>query len=202
MTEKYLLAINTAIGSCSVAVSKNNKILNKKAIVSDRGHSELLMPLIETVLNESELQVDKLSGFLVCTGPGNYTSLRVAISTVRGLSLACKKPACGISLFEIISTPENKVLVLIKGPAEKIYVQKFSKGLQINSPKLMDLSEIQKTKEFLGSKTVGYQAAKVGNLIGGNSYLETSMISFSRFISLGLEKLKKNCPRPAPLYIR
>ena len=202
MTENHFLAIDTSNGACSVAVSKDTVILNSKKIVADKGYSELIIPLIDALLKESDLNVKKLSGFLVCTGPGNYTSLRVAISTTRGLSLACNKPACGISLFEILSTKKSKVLVLIKGPAEKIYAQSFSFGVQINNPSLLSLKEIQETKEFFESETIGYQAQEIGKLINSKAFIESSEISFEKFVTIGLNKLKNNCPRPKPLYIK
>lgn len=202
MSENHFLAINTSSGSCSAAVSKHNIILNSKKIVADKGYSELMLPLIDTLLKESNLNINKLTGFLVCTGPGNYTSLRVAISTTRSLSLACNKPACGISLFEILSTNKSKVLVLVKGPAEKIYVQSFSYGIQINDPRLLSIKEIKETKEFFGAETVGYRAQEVARLIDSKMFKETADISFERFVTIGLTRLKKKCPRPKPLYIK
>lgn len=202
MSEKHLLAIDTVSDGCTVALSKQNFVLQRKTVVADKGYSEIIIPLIEDILDECQLNINQLTAFLVCTGPGNYTSLRIAISTVRGLSLACKKPACGISLFELLSTTEHEILVLIKGPREKLYVQNFSNGVQINAPRLMTLNEITKTTEFYGLKTIGYKAKEVGKLLNCSNYLEATEISFKKFFALGINKLKKSCPRPAPLYIK
>ena len=161
-----------------------------------------MIPLIDTVLRDSQLNVSQLTGFLVCTGPGNYTSLRVAISATRGLSLACKKPSCGISLFELLSTDKTAVLVLIKGPAEKLYVQKFSNGVEVTPPRLMTMNEIARTDEFLHSEAIGYRAKQVGKLIGSNSCLESTEVSFEKFFNIGIKKLTKNCQRPAPIYVK
>ena len=202
MTDHHFLAINTVSGACSVAISSNSALLNIKTIQADRGYSEIVIPLIDTILKESQLNVSQLTGFLVCTGPGNYTSLRVAISATRGLSLACKKPSCGISLFELLSTDENEVLVLVKGPAKKLYVQKFSNGVKVTTPQLMTLNEIAKTAEFFYSDAVGYQAKQVGKLIGSNICLDSTEISFEKFFDKGIKKLTENCARPAPIYVK
>ncbi len=202
MVESHLLAIDTTSGSCSVAVSRGETVLKTKKITADKGYSEILIPLINKVLIENELNIKKLDGFLVCTGPGNYTSLRVAISTIRGLALACNKPSCGISLFDLLSTTQIKVLVLIKGPAEKIYAQNFSNGNQVNPPRLMTMNEIEKTNEFYGCKAIGYRAKEIGRLLNSKSSFESTEISFKKFIMIGREKLKTKCGRPAPLYIK
>ena len=99
-------------------------------------------------------------------------------------------------------TKKSKVLVLIKGPAEKIYAQSFSFGVQINNPSLLSLKEIQETKEFFESETIGYQAEEIGKLINSKAFIESSEISFEKFVTIGLNKLKNNCPRPKPLYIK
>ena len=202
MSDKHLLAINTVTGSCGVAISKGLKLLTQKKVVGDKGYSEIMMPLIEDVLSEVELKINQLDGFLVCTGPGNYTSLRIATSTARGLSLACKRPACGISLFELLAGGVGQKLVLIKGPQEKIYLQKFSNGIAVAPPELMTLNEIQATKDFFDLNTVGYQANKVGEFLNSKESLELNDISFETFVALGLARLNSTSPRPAPIYIK
>ena len=202
MSDKHLLAINTVTGSCSIAISKGVNLLTQRSIVVEKGYAEILIPLIETALDEVKLKLKNLDGFLVCTGPGNYTSLRIATSTARGLSLACNRPACGISLFEILATDANKNLVLIKGPGDKIYTQKFSNGLAMSAPQLMTVNEIQEANTFLNLITVGYQAKRVGEFFNSNDHRELDDISFEKFVALGLAKLNDVNQRPAPIYVR
>ena len=202
MSDKYLLAINTVTGSCGVAISKGLILLTQKKVVGDKGYSEIMMPLIEDLLSEVGLKISQLDGFLVCTGPGNYTNLRIATSTARGLSLACNRPACGISLFELLAGGMDQKLVLIKGPQEKIYLQKFSNGIAVAPPQLMTLNEIQATKDFFDLNTVGYQANKVGEFLNSKESLELNDISFETFVALGLARLNSTSPRPAPIYIK
>lgn len=202
MIDKNLLALNTVTGSCSIAISKGLEITTQKNIVASKGYSEIIIPLVEAALEEANLTINQLDGFLVCTGPGNYTSLRVAVSMVRGFSLSCNKPACGISLFELLAGGMNQKLVLIKGPQEKIYLQKFSNGIAIAPPQLMTLNEIKATKDFFDFDTVGYLANSVGAFLNSKESLELNDISFETFVALGLTKLNSTSPRPAPIYIK
>ena len=43
-----------------------------------------------------------LDGIGVCTGPGNFTGLRVAVAAARGLALALGVPAVGVSRLEAL----------------------------------------------------------------------------------------------------
>ena len=202
MSDKHLLAINTVTGSCSIAISKGVTLLTQKSIAAEKGYAEILIPLIETALEEVKLKIKNLDGFLVCTGPGNYTSLRIATSTARGLSLACNRPACGVSLFEILAADTYRNLVLIKGPGDKIYTQKFSNGLAMSAPQLMTVNDIQAENKFFNFKTIGCRAKRVGELFNSKNHLELNDISFEKFVALGLVKLNDVNQRPAPVYVR
>ena len=79
---KTLLAVNTTGGRCSVAVGSSQLILAESNLAAERGHSEILIPMIEETLHKSRTTLNELAGFLVCSGPGNYTSLRIAISAI------------------------------------------------------------------------------------------------------------------------
>ena len=200
--KRYILAVNTMSGSCKVAVSEETSIISTNEVVVEKGYSAILLPLIKNTLAEAGLKVSQLEGFFVCTGPGNYTSLRIAISTIRGLSLACGKPACGISLFELLSFKNGNVLVLIKGPAGKIYTQAFSNGYQLTQAKLMTINEISQAETFSGFEVIGYRAREILESINSKKCSELTTVCFDTFIKIGLEKLKKNSIRPAPIYIK
>ena len=202
MKNKHLLAINTANGSCNVAVSYGREVVNIETSNVEKGHSEIILPLIDKSLKNSNVTVQQLDGFLVCTGPGNYTSLRVALSATRGLSMACGRQACGISLFELLSTNERNVLVLIEAPMEKVYAQNFSDGVQVDKPKLTTLEELKGTKKYYGAQIIGYRARELSTTLKSRNYFESTEINFTKFVQLGLNKLKANCPRPKVLYIK
>ena len=200
--KRYILAVNTMSGSCRIGVSQETNILSTKEMIVEKGYSEILLPLIEHTLAEAGVKVSQLDGFLVCTGPGNYTSLRIAISLIRGLSLACGKPACGISLFELLSSKNGNVLVLIKGPAGKVYTQAFSNGNELTPAKLMTINEIAQTESFLGCEAIGYRAKEIVASLNSKKFSELTNVCFDTFIKIGLEKLKKESVRPAPIYIK
>lgn len=177
-------------------------ILGYKEMVADKGHSEILIPLIEKTLKESNTDVTQIDGFLVCTGPGNYTSLRIAVSTVRGLSLARNKPAIGINLFELLRKKETDCLVIVKGPLDKVYIQKFSSGAKITEPTLISLDELKRMVELDSFTIIGFKAKEVANSVGSIESIEGTKISFEKFFVLGSSQLTLKNQRPVPMYIR
>ena len=65
-----------------------------------RGQSERLMSLLNELLEGASLDWPDISKIGVCTGPGNFTGIRIAVSAARGLALGLEIPAIGISSFE------------------------------------------------------------------------------------------------------
>ena len=65
-----------------------------------RGQAERLMSLLNELLEGAALDWSDISKIGVCTGPGNFTGIRIAVSAARGLALGLEIPAIGISSFE------------------------------------------------------------------------------------------------------
>ena len=65
-----------------------------------RGQAERLMSLLNELLEGASLDWPDISKIGVCTGPGNFTGIRIAVSAARGLALGLEIPAIGISSFE------------------------------------------------------------------------------------------------------
>lgn len=61
------------------------------------------MPAINTILRKAGMPFSKIDGFAVGLGPGSFTSLRVGLSTVKGLAFALKKPVVGISSMDVLA---------------------------------------------------------------------------------------------------
>ena len=65
-----------------------------------RGQAERLMSLLNELLKGASLDWPDVGRIGVCTGPGNFTGIRIAVSAARGLALGLEIPAIGISSFE------------------------------------------------------------------------------------------------------
>ena len=65
-----------------------------------RGQAERLMTLLNGLLERASLDWSDIAKIGVCTGPGNFTGIRIAVSAARGLALGLEIPAIGISSFE------------------------------------------------------------------------------------------------------
>ena len=65
-----------------------------------KGQAEALMSFLNKLLAVSSLNWSDLSKIGVCTGPGNFTGIRISVSAARGLALGLEIPAVGVTSFE------------------------------------------------------------------------------------------------------
>ncbi len=97
---EYILGIETATKTCSAAVTNGLKTEAEYTINLEGSHQQHLMPMIEQMLCEINLELHEISAIAVSTGPGSFTGLRIGIASAKGLSLSLKKPIIGISTLE------------------------------------------------------------------------------------------------------
>ena len=94
MNAPVILSIDTATELCSVALLHATLVERSESV--GQKHSDRVLPLIDTVLRESGLQVRDVDVFAFGAGPGSFTGLRIACGVVQGLAYACRRPVVGI----------------------------------------------------------------------------------------------------------
>ena len=85
MTEPTILAIDTATENCSVALSHQGKLYLRSEVAPQK-HANLVLPMIEELLSESKLSRQDLQIIAYGAGPGSFTGVRIAVSTVQALA--------------------------------------------------------------------------------------------------------------------
>lgn len=128
-----LLAIDTALEACSVAVVADGpgKPLTATEIVG-RGHAERLFGMIEAVMDEAGISFADLDRIAVTIGPGTFTGLRVGIAAARGLALVVKCPVIGIGSLAVHAESARKlagavpVLAVLDARRDEVYGQRFA----------------------------------------------------------------------------
>ncbi|HUO90092.1 MAG TPA: tRNA (adenosine(37)-N6)-threonylcarbamoyltransferase complex dimerization subunit type 1 TsaB [Rhizomicrobium sp.] len=92
-----LLAVDTALGACSVAVLDGEEVLANRFVAMERGHAELVAPMVAEAMAAARLTYAALDRLAVTVGPGTFTGQRVGLAFMRGLRVALKKPLTGVT---------------------------------------------------------------------------------------------------------
>lgn len=164
-----ILAVDTATGSCSVAVAVDGELLAEITLVRNETHSRHLTGLIRQVVQVAGVTLSEIDGLAVTRGPGSFTGLRIGISTIKGLAAASGRPLVGISSLETLaqqgSAGEHPVCSMIDARRGEVYVARYRKkncllSLEENEQALppdMALRSIEGTCVFVGNGSVVYR---------------------------------------------
>jgi tRNA threonylcarbamoyl adenosine modification protein YeaZ len=124
-----ILAIDCSASLCAACVHDEaaDTELGRKVLDLGKGHAEHLMAVIEEALEKSGKTYTDLSAIAVSIGPGSFTGLRVGVATARGLALALKIPAIGVTTLEALAEearqafPGRPVLTALDGGRGEIH---------------------------------------------------------------------------------
>ncbi len=124
-----LLALDTAMAACSVAVYDSQRacVLASAFASMERGHAEAIAPMVRDVMVEAGLEFRELDRIAVTIGPGTFTGVRIGLSMARGLGLALDRPVTGIDTLSAIAVNEARAPLLVTADArrDEVYAALF-----------------------------------------------------------------------------
>ena len=162
-----ILAIDTALDACAAAVldTEAGGLVAHESQPMKRGHAEALMPLIARVMHQSGLSFASLDRIAVTTGPGSFTGLRVGLSAARGIALAARKPAVGLTTLSAYAAPlisehgEHPIISAIDARHDHVYVQVVTgDGGALVRPRVAPIEEALDASRFGAPHLVGNAA--------------------------------------------
>ncbi|WP_052664342.1 tRNA (adenosine(37)-N6)-threonylcarbamoyltransferase complex dimerization subunit type 1 TsaB [Nitriliruptor alkaliphilus] len=98
-----VLAIEASTSRSSVAIVDGEQVLASASLGIPRRHGEFLAPALRFCLDHAGLELDRIGGVAVGTGPGLYTGLRVGIATAQTLAAARELPTVGVSGLDVLA---------------------------------------------------------------------------------------------------
>jgi tRNA threonylcarbamoyladenosine biosynthesis protein TsaB len=136
-----ILAFDCAGAQCAAAILSDGDILATRRVLAERGHAQLLIPMLVGLLDEVGLEFSDIDRFAVTTGPGSFTGIRVALAAAHGLALGTGKPIIGITVFEAMAAAtigSSRLLVAIDSRRAELFVQLFDPaGVPLTEPAML-----------------------------------------------------------------
>jgi len=98
-----VLAIDTCDSRGSVAVLRDDCVLQVVVHDSSEDYSSWLLPAVGRVLETSGVVMDGVDGYAVAAGPGSFTGVRVGLTTVKAWGEVYGKRIAAVSRLEAIA---------------------------------------------------------------------------------------------------
>ena len=124
-----ILALDTSGDYCSLALLMDGKVLSREKRVG-QNHSQVLLPLMDSLFSESGISLKKLDGIAFGAGPGSFTGLRIACGVAQGLAFAGDLPVAGICTLEALAEamPGRQVIASLDARMGEIYHAAYKKN--------------------------------------------------------------------------
>ena len=136
-----LLAMDTATSAVTAALVDGDRVVASRSVVDARRHTEILMPIIAELFDETGAARSDVDALAVGVGPGPFTGLRVGIATAETLALVLGRPAHGLCSLDAIAhevmagaeAPDDFV-VATDARRKEVYWARYTGGRRIDGP--------------------------------------------------------------------
>jgi len=160
------------------------------------GQSETLFPSLAALLRDCGANWSDLASVGVCTGPGFFNGIRIAIAAARGLAFALQIPAVGLDRFAALSLD-------VPGPALAVLVMPDGQTCcrMTNETDAFFATPATIADHCTRPRAVvGHEAAAFAKSIGGK--VIEPLHSTSLAVALAAHRqLGQQSPKPVPCYV-
>jgi len=200
-----ILALDTCVEACSVAVWADERTLAAISEPMSRGYQERLAPMVAEALAEAGLIPAQLDRIAVTVGPGSFTGLRVGLAFAKGLALALDRPCVGIGALEALglSAGGGFVAACLDARRGRVYLQAFVDGRAVMAPDILDVDVAASVAELWTggpARLVGSGAPLIAQVLPGA--IVEPLATPDAAVLARLAAGRESPPPPRPLYLR
>ncbi len=196
-----VLAIDTCLNACSVALIEGERVAAAVSEPMVRGHQERLGAMVREAAGQAGMTFAGLDCIGVTVGPGSFTGLRVGLAFAKGLAAALDISCVGVGALQALAGGREGVAVAaVDARRGQVYVQAFEDGRPLMEPAALRaedaIAEIRKLGEptaLLGSGAPQLAEAFPHAHLAPNAVPDPVIVARLAAIS--------DAP-PAPLYLR
>ena len=130
-----ILAVETSTSFCSIAISRGGDVFDWTQEVGQK-HSEHVLPVIDKLLKEAQLELKELDVIAYGSGPGSFTGVRIACGLAQGIGFAADKPLVAVSSLAALAhqSTGDRILVCLDARMGQVYTSSFKRNSDLLSP--------------------------------------------------------------------
>jgi len=209
MGSMLLLALDTSLAACSVALWRDGTVAAERCTPMARGHAEALAPMIQALCRDADLDLASVDAFAVTLGPGTFTGIRVGLAAARGLALPGRRPLVGVSTLAAIAASADlpagdPVLVVQDAKRGELYAELMGG----DGPRLLAWDALEAAYPARPVRLVGSGAQTAADRLRGATVAigevlpraaAVARLAAARLVAEGAESFRVP---PSPLYLR
>jgi tRNA threonylcarbamoyladenosine biosynthesis protein TsaB len=117
-----LLALDTSTEYLSLAVWRDD-VVSTREVRAEQQHTQLILPLLRELLDESGLRLPDLDAVAFGEGPGSFTGLRIGCGVAQGLAFGAGLPVVGVNTLLALAqqAPGERAIVCLDARMGEVY---------------------------------------------------------------------------------
>lgn len=141
-----VLGIDSSSNAATAAVVRDGEVLCEYTQNQKKTHSVKMLPMVEAMLSDLDLNLSDVDVFACGIGPGSFTGVRIGGATVRGFADTLNRPCVAITslaaLYENVKYFDGTVFALVFAREGECYTAVYENGTEIVAPCVMTLDDI------------------------------------------------------------
>lgn len=150
-----LFALDTSTSWISLALFDGTFLRYEATWESPFHHTIELVPAFERMIKQTEVNPKELTGLAVALGPGSFTSLRIGMAFIKGLSMAVNIPIVGIPSLDVIAKAQplddRPMIAVLHAGRQRLACATYQvvgdEWVAQGEPSVLDARELVKTIE-------------------------------------------------------
>ncbi len=98
-----ILALDASGLVAGAAIAEDDVLIGEYVINYKKTHSQTLLPMLDELKKNVDLDLSTVDVIAVTAGPGSFTGLRIGAATAKGLGQALNKPVVGVPTLEALA---------------------------------------------------------------------------------------------------
>jgi len=204
-----ILAVDTALGACSVALLENDRLIAHIFEPMERGHAERLAPMVDEAMKQAGVEFAALNRLAVTVGPGTFTGQRVGLAFMRGLRLALHIPLTGVTTLEVMAmaamaeTGSPKAAAIHDARRAEAYLLLRDGETVVQPPMVLPFADaMTRIAAFGACALAGTGAALAHEKLGDDFALSVVRQPDALWVARLAKKYPVPDDAPGPLYLR
>lgn len=151
-----ILAMDTSTLTATVAVLSDEKLIGEFTVCNKLTHSQIIMPMLDTMLKTADVDLKDIDVFAVAVGPGSFTGLRIGMATVKTLAQTLNKPVVGVTSLNAVaqnfSFTDYFICPIMDARHNEVYNALYLNGKEVIESRATDINDL--LDELEGKKVV------------------------------------------------
>ena len=194
------LFIDTSFSDVSIALLKDNKIINKIVKSIPNEHSKYAITYIEEVLKISDITPNEVENIMVVNGPGSFTGIRIGLTIAKIYAYLLNIKVKLISSLKTLALSEDGEYILSLIDAKNnnyylgLYDDNYNEVLKEHFSNLDEVYEI--IAKYSNIKIVSNSSLNIDN------YTLINELDIEKIVEYYQDKEKVNAHQVLPNYLK